>query len=141
MGRVFPAAGRWGCRSLKTKLDQRVGVSGLYGWRFIARTLFSSSSGEPPGPSVARPEDRLRETGGPSGTEGDLFTHALCCLSSRQVRAIARRWVPRSAPRRRGLPEDDESRETEGNREFPALENTVHPREGGDPGLSCNETG
>ncbi|MDQ1155335.1 hypothetical protein QE389_002534 [Brevundimonas sp. SORGH_AS 993] len=28
--------------------------------------------------------------------------------SPRQVRAPARRWVPRSAPRRRGLPEDDE---------------------------------
>ena len=55
----------------------------------------SSSSGE------------RSETGGPSGAEGDLFRHNVLRLGLRQFRALARRWVPRSAALR-ALPEDDE---------------------------------
>ncbi len=61
-----------------------------------AHSLLSSSSGE------------RSETGGPSGAEGDPFSPDPDRPRPRQCRAPARRWVPRSAPRRRGLPEDDE---------------------------------
>ncbi|MEG2313891.1 hypothetical protein, partial [Brevundimonas sp.] len=43
-------------------------------------------------------------TGGPSGTGGDLYD----TRNARLFRAIARRWVPRSAPLC-GLSEDDGS--------------------------------
>jgi len=48
------------------------------------------------------------ETGGRSGAEGDLFTRNVRRPRPLQFRAPARRCVPRSAPRRCGLPEDDE---------------------------------
>ncbi len=61
--------------------------------------FLSSSSGE------------RSETGGPSGAEGEIrLPHRSRTPSPRQGPARAGRWVPRSAPRRRGLPEDDERR-------------------------------
>ena len=56
------------------------------------------------------------KTGGPSGAEGDLFSNDIGRQCAWQVRARARRCVPRSAPRRRGLPEDDERREAVSDR-------------------------